>query len=241
MIEQVVQFSDKRVREVMTPRPDIVAIPADATLGELRRKFVERQYSRMPVYEKSPDDIFGIVFAQDLLRIPDPELVRRRVRELVRPVLFMPETKIASDLLKEMRQKGQQMAVIIDEHGSVAGIATVEDLVEEIVGEIGSDWRRPAADVVRESDGAYVVRGSVGIPNIEELLGIHFGKNTDETVTTIAGLLSHHLGRVPGPGDEMDLGGYRFEVLEANQRKVLRLRIRKSVAGVKSAASDAGA
>jgi len=148
----------------------------------------------------------------------------------------VPETKMGSELLKEMRQKGQQMAVIIDEHGSVAGIATVEDLVEEIVGEIGGEGRHPAADVVRESDGAYVVRGSVGITNIEELLSIHFGKDADETVTTIAGLLSHVLGRVPGPGDEIDLEGYRFEVLEANQRKVLRVRIRKLSVAAKPAA-----
>jgi len=236
LIEQVVEFSDKRVREVMTPRPDIVVISADATLADLRKRFVETQYSRLPVYEKSLDDIFGIVFAQDLLRIPETELAGRRVRELVRPVLLVPETKMGSELLKEMRQKGQQMAVIIDEHGSVAGIATVEDLVEEIVGEIGGEGRRPAADVVRESDGAYVVRGSVGITNIEELLGIHFGKDADETVTTIAGLLSHVLGRVPGPGDEIDLEGYRFEVLEANQRKVLRVRIRKLSVAAKPAA-----
>lgn len=241
LIEQVVEFTDKRVREVMTPRPDIVAIPAEATLGELRRRFVETQFSRLPVYEKSLDDIFGIVFAQDLLRIPEEDLPKRRVRELVRPVLLMPETKIGSELLKEMRQRGQQMAVIIDEHGLAAGIATVEDLVEEIVGEIGGEGRRPAADVVRESDGAYVVRGSVGIGNIEELLGIHFAEDSDHTVTTIAGLLSHLLGRVPGPGDQLDLEGHRFEVLEANQRKVLRVRIRKLAAATRSAASEAGA
>ena len=241
LIEQVVEFSDKRVREVMTPRPDIEAIQADATLAELRKRFIETQFSRLPVYEKSLDDIFGIVFAQDLLRIPEPELWRRHARELVRPVLFMPETKIGSDLLKEMRQKGQQMAVIIDEHGSVAGIATVEDLVEEIVGEIGGEGRRPAPDVVRESDGAYVVRGSVGIGNIEELLDIHFGKKADEAVTTIAGLLSHVLGRVPGPGDEIDLAGHRFEVLEANQRKVLRVRIRRLAVAAKPAVGEAGA
>src|ERR1700675_2067139 len=132
LIEQVVEFSDKRVREVMTPRPDIVAMAADATLEELHAKFVEMRFSRMPVYEKSLDDIFGVVYAQDLLHIADQDLPKRKVRELVRPVLFMPETKAGSELLREMRQKGQPLAVIIDEHGSVAGIATVEDLVEEI-------------------------------------------------------------------------------------------------------------
>src|SRR5216684_6230759 len=124
LIEQVVEFSDKRVREVMTPRPDIVAMQADATLEELHAKFIEKHFSKMPVYENSPDDIFGVVNAQDLLHIADQDLPRRKVRELVRPVLFVPETKVGSELLREMRQKGQPLAVIIDEHGLVAGIAT---------------------------------------------------------------------------------------------------------------------
>jgi putative hemolysin len=230
LIEQVVEFSDKRVREVMTPRPDIVAIAADATLEELHAKFVEEKFSKMPVYEKSLDDIFGVVHAQDLLHIADQDLPKRKVRELVRPVLFMPETKAGSELLREMRQKGQPLAVIIDEHGSVAGIATVEDLVEEIVGERWNGGKAPAPDVVREADGGLVMRGSMAIRDVEELLGVNFGKDADETVTTIAGLLSHVSGKVPAPGDKVDLEGYRFEVLEANQRKALRLRIRKRVA-----------
>jgi CBS domain containing-hemolysin-like protein len=234
LIEQVMEFSDKRVREVMTPRPDIVAIAADASLEELHDKFVETRFARMPVYEKSLDDIFGVVNAQDMLQVADQDLPNRKVRELVRPVLFMPETKAGSDLLREIRQKGQGMAVIIDEHGLVAGIATVEDLVEEIVGESGYDGRQPAPDVVREADGGLLMRGSVAIRDVEELLGVQFGKNADETVTTIAGLLSHVSGKVPAPGEKVDLEGYHFEVVEANQRKVLRLRIRKQAA--KSAA-----
>src|SRR5438552_13703457 len=135
LIEQVVEFSDKRVREVMTPRPDIVAMPADATLEDLHAKVVETKLNKIPVYEKTLDDIFGVVYSQDLLQIADQDLLKRKVRELVKPVLFIPETKIGSELLREMRQKGQPLAVVIDEHGTVAGIATVEDLVEEIVGQ----------------------------------------------------------------------------------------------------------
>ena len=227
LIEQVVEFSDKRVREVMTPRPDIVAIAADATLEELHAKFVEMRFARMPVYEKSLDDIFGVVYAQDLLHIADQDLLKRKVRELVRPVLLIPETKAGSELLREMRHKDQPMAIVIDEHGLVAGLATVEDLVEEIVGESGRDEKKPAPDVVREADGGLVMRGSMSIGHVEELLGVRFGDKSDEAVTTIAGLLSHVSGKVPAPGDKVDLEGHRFEVLEANQRKVLRLRIRK--------------
>jgi CBS domain containing-hemolysin-like protein len=227
LIEQVVEFSDKRVREVMTPRPDIVAIAADATLEELHAKVIGTKFSKIPVYEHSLDDIFAVAYGQDLLHIADQDLPKRKVRELAKPALFIPETKAGSDLLREMRQKGQPLAVVIDEHGSVAGIATVEDLVEEIVGESGNDGKAPAPDVVRETDGGLLVRGSTAIGEIEELLGIQFGEKADETVTTIAGLLSHTSGKVPGPGDRVDLAGYRFEVLEANQRKVLRVRIRK--------------
>jgi CBS domain containing-hemolysin-like protein len=235
LIEQVVEFSDKRVREVMTPRPDIVAIAADATLEELHAKVVGTRFSRVPIYEKSLDDIFGVAFAQDLLHIADQDLPRRKVRELAHPVMFIPETKPGSELLREMRQKNHPMAIVIDEHGLVAGLATVEDLVEEIVGESGRDSKQPAPDVVREPDGGLVMRGSMSIGDVEDLLGVHFGDKADEAVTTVAGLLSHVSGKVPAPGDKVDIEGYRFEVLEANQRKVLRLRIRKRPAATVSA------
>jgi putative hemolysin len=235
LIEQVVEFSDKRVREVMTPRPDIVAIAADATLEDLHAKVVGTRFSRVPVYEKSLDDIFGVAYAQDLLHIADQDLPRRKVRELAHPVMFIPETKAGSELLREMRQKNHPLAIVIDEHGLVAGLATVEDLVEEIVGESGRDDRQPAPDVVREPDGGLVMRGSMSIDDVEDLLGVHFGDKADEAVTTVAGLLSHVSGKVPAPGDKVDIAGYRFEVLEANQRKVLRLRIRKRPAATVSA------
>jgi putative hemolysin len=227
LIEQVVEFSDKRVREVMTPRPEIVAIQAGATLEELHAKFTETGFTKLPVYENSLDDIQGVVYSQGLLQIADTDLPRRHVRELMKPVLFMPETKIGSELLREMRRKDQSLAVIIDEHGSVAGIATMEDLVEEIVGESGADGTHPKLEMVREGTSSLVMRGSTAIAAVEEMLGVHFGDSADETVTTIAGLLSHVSGKVPAPGDKFDLEGFRFEVLEANQRKVLRLRIQK--------------
>jgi putative hemolysin len=227
LIEQVVEFSDKRVREVMTPRPDIVAIAADASLEELHAKVTETKFTRIPVFEKNLDDIQGVVHAQDLLQIADTDLPKRKVRELMRPILLMPETKVGSDLLREMRQKNQPMAVIIDEHGSVAGIATIEDLVEEIVGESGYDRLHPAPDVVKEPDGSLVLRGSTPIDHVERILGVQLGEKSGDTVTTIAGLLSHVSGKVPSPGEKVQLEGHQFEVLEANQRKVLRLRVRK--------------
>jgi putative hemolysin len=236
LIEQVVEFSDKRVREVMTPRPDIVAISAEVTLEELHTKFVETGFTRLPVFEKSLDDIVGVAHAQDMLTIADADLPKRKVRAFMKPVLFIPETKVGSELLREMRQKGQTIAVVIDEHGSVAGVATMEDLVEEIVGESGDQTAEQVGDIIKEPDGAMTLPGGLAISEVEELLGIQFGKNAAETVTTLAGLLSHVSGKVPAPGDTIDLKGHRFEVLEANQTKVLRVRIRKDAAPVKAKA-----
>jgi CBS domain containing-hemolysin-like protein len=227
LIEQVVEFSDKRVREVMTPRPDIVAIAANATLEDLHAKFTETGFTRIPVFEETIDDIAGIAHSRDLLQVADADLPKKQVRELMRPALFMPETKVGSDLLREMRQKSQTMAVIIDEHGSVAGIATMEDLVEEIVGESGSEATHPKLEMVREGTSSLLMRGSTAIGQVEEMLGVQFGESADETVTTIAGLLSHVSGKVPAPGEKFDLEGFRFEVLEANQRKVLRVKAQK--------------
>ncbi|HKF51111.1 MAG TPA: hemolysin family protein [Candidatus Acidoferrales bacterium] len=227
LIEQVVEFSDKRVREVMTPRPDVVSISANATIDELRRVFVDTKLSRLPVYENSLDEIIGIVIARDILQIPESEASKQKVRQLVRPALFVPEAKMGSSLLREMQRKNQQMAIVIDEYGSMAGVVTAEDLVEEIVGEIGEEDRHPAPDVVRESDGSMVLRGSTGIEKLKDLFGVELQDDqADFSAATIAGLLNHVAGHVPEPGEKINYDGLQFEILEANQRKVLRLRAR---------------
>jgi putative hemolysin len=229
LIEQVVEFGDKRVRDMMTPRPDVVAISARASLEELRRRVVATKFSRLPVFDKSLDDIAGIVVARDMLEVPDRDAGRRTVRELTRPALFVPETKLGSELLKEMQRKNQQMAVVIDEYGLLAGVVTAEDLVEEIVGEIGEEDRRQAPDVVRESGGSMVMRGSVAVDKIAELFGVTLEAAAQHSnVSTIAGLLNGVAGHVPRTGEVIEFDGLRFEVLEANQRKVLRVRARRS-------------
>jgi CBS domain containing-hemolysin-like protein len=241
LIEQVVEFSDKRVRDVMTPRPDVVAIASSASVEELRHLIVETKFSRLPVYDGSLDDVIGIVFARDILQVPERDAARRTVRELVRPALFIPETKMGSDLLKEMQRKNQQMAIVIDEYGSTAGIVTVEDLVEEIVGEIGEEDRAPTPDVVREAGGSLVMRGSVSLEKIRELFGVELGESARSTgSTTVAGLLNSVAGHVPASGEIIDFDGLRFEVLEANQRKVLRLRARRQPAQPAPRAASAG-
>jgi putative hemolysin len=227
IIEQVVEFSDKRVLEFMTPRPDVVAITANSTVEQLRNLLIETKFSRVPVYEESLDDVMGVALARDLLQVPEEAARHRIVREIARPVLFVPETKHGSELLKEMQRRNQQMAIVVDEHGSVAGIVTVEDLVEEIIGEIGEDDRVPAPDAVREPDGSIVLRGSVSLEKVQELFGVEWNVTGEESATTIAGLLNHVAGHVPSSGEHFDYGGLRFEILEANQRKVLRLRVRQ--------------
>ena len=225
LIEQVVEFGDKRVREVMTPRPDVIAIRSTASLEELRELVVDTKFSRLPVFEKSLDDIVGIVMARDMLEVADSDAANRKVRELMRPALFVPETKFGSELLKEMQRKNQQMAIVIDEYGLMAGLVTIEDLVEEIVGEIGEEDRRPAPDVVREPSGALVIRGSVQLEKVSELFGVQLDSGMQHSAaTTIAGLLNSVAGHVPRTGEVIDADGLRFEVVEANQRKVLRVR-----------------
>jgi len=238
LIEQVVEFGEKRVRDVMTPRPDVVAIRSAATLEDLRELIVKMKFSRVPVYEKSLDDVAGIVYARDVLEVPDRERTHRVVRELMRPALFVPETKFGSDLLKEMQRKSQQMAIVIDEYGLMAGLVTVEDLVEEIVGEIGEEDRRPAPDVLREAGGAMILRGSVPVDKISELFGVSLESIAEESnASTVAGLLNSLAGHVPRTGEVIESDGLRFEVLEANQRKVLRVRARRVAADAPSAFS----
>ena len=232
MIEQVVEFSDKRALEFMTPRPEVVAISASATVMQLRALLIETKFSRIPVYEDSLDDITGIVFARDVLQISESEAATRTARELARPAFFVPETKHGSDLLKEMQRRNQQMAIVVDEHGSVAGIVTVEDLVEEIIGEIGEDDRIPSPDAVREPDGSLILRGSVSVEKVQELFGVEWNVSEEESATTIGGLLNHIAGHVPAAGEHLEYGSLRFEILEANQRKVLRLRARRRPAAV---------
>jgi len=227
MIEHVVEFSDKRVLEFMTPRPDVVAIPARSTVEQLRKLLIETKLSRVPVYEETLDDTFGVAFARDLLQVSEEEARRRAVREIARPAFFVPETKHGSSLLKEMQRRNQQMAIVVDEHGSVAGVVTIEDLIEEIIGEIGEDDRVPSPDAVREADGSFVLRGSVSVEKVQELFGVEWQVAGEESATTIAGLLNRVAGHVPSAGEHIEYGELRFEILEANQRKVLRLRVRR--------------
>lgn len=222
LIASVVQFADKTVQEVMTPRPEIVAVSADASVRQLREVLRERKFSRVPAYGKSLDDIVGVAFARDLLDFPEEESAQRRVRELLRPVMFVPETKSVVELLREMQREYQQMAVVVDEYGSVAGLVTLEDLLEEIVGEISDADQVRRAEIVKESDRSYLFRGGVALERLREVLQIPLPA---EDCSTVAGLIHTWFGYVPKPGESMEREGLRVEVLEATPRRVVRLRM----------------
>jgi len=221
LIQSVVEFGDKTVREVMTPRPDIVAVPIWTTVEQ----FVELQrkgpYSRVPVYDGTIDSIKGIVLAHDILQVSDSEARVQTVEKLMRPVMFVHETMHVSALLRQLQNQSMHMAIVIDEYGGVAGIVTMEDLVEEIVGEI-RDEHEAKSDVVRESDTAFIVPGNMDVDRLEELFHI---KPDGHEATTVAGLVSEIMGRIPQKGEVVEEGGLRYEVLDSTPRRVKRLRI----------------
>jgi CBS domain containing-hemolysin-like protein len=224
LIQSVVEFGDKTVREVMTPRPRLVAILAEASLEELKQLQIEHQFSRIPIYETSIDQVIGFVHVWDVLEVPDEERPQRRVREFVRPVLYVPETKRVNDLLREMQEKTVHMSIVIDEYGNTAGLATLEDLVEEIVGEI-RDESEPTPDVVEEPGQSFLVAGNLDLDRLRDLIG--FRPDQELESTTLSGLVSERLGHVPGRGETLEIDGIRIDVLESNGLRAERLRVRR--------------
>jgi len=221
LIQSVVEFGEKTVREAMKPRPDIVAVPAGTTVEQFVELLRKKPFSRVPVYEGTIHNVRGIVYAQDVLQIPDTEARTRTVDSLMRKdVYFVPESKLGSDLLREMQKNNIRMAIVVDEYGGVAGLVTIEDLVEEIVGEIRDEHDK--ADVIRESDHSYVVAGNMDIDRLDELFGMRLeGKES----ATVAGLVSELAGRIPQRGEVVEEDGLRFEVVESTERRVERVRI----------------
>ena len=237
LIQSVVEFGDKTVREAMTARPNIVAVEKNATLDDLLRTIETKHYSRVPVYSGSLDNVEGFVYTREIIQLEDQQLKRIRAGERLRPVLFAPETKPVAELFREMQQQNIHMAVVIDEYGSVAGVATMEDLVEEIVGEIHDETETPG-EVVADGDNCYLVAGHADIDRLEELFGVR--PETPAEVATVAGLVNALAGHVPQPGEVFDHNGLHFEVLAANGLKVDRLRISTRQAGAEEASSRPG-
>ena len=226
LIQSVVEFGDKVVREVMTPRPNIVAISADATLEQLRQLVINEQFSRIPVYEQNIDRIAGFVHVRDMFEVEEEEREHRRVRELVRNLIFVPETKPVSDLMRQMQQENTHMVIVVDEYGNTAGLATMEDLLEVIIGEI-RDEHEPDSDVTKDGRGGCIVSGSFDLDRVGDLFP-SFHREQDTESTTVGGLVSEWLGRVPKAGEVVDRDGIRVEVLASDDLRVDQVRIGKS-------------
>ena len=222
LIQSVVAFGDKTVREIMTPRPNIVAIEASRSLEELRQLVINEQYSRIPVHESTIDQVIGFVHVRDMFEVDQAERKGRKVRELMRPIRLVPETKPVNDLMREMQKDGAHMAVVIDEYGNTAGLVTMEDMVEVILGEI-HDEHEPERDILEEAPGVFLISGSYDVDRLPDLVG--YGPEEDVESSTVGGLVSEWLGRVPAVGEVVERDGIRLEVVAGNELRVERVRV----------------
>ena len=239
MIQSIVEFSETRADKVMRARSQIVAIEASATIGDARRLIMESKYSRIPVYKGQLDHIEGILHVRDLLAFCQPEELRIPVTTCMRPAYFVPESKLLSELLEEMQRDKVQLAIVIDEYGGVAGLVTVEDIVEEIVGEIEDEDRAPTGSEIEEdADGSYLVEGSTEIKKLELMFDKDLGA---EDFTTVAGLVVGELGHVPAVGETFTFNGFEFEVAAADSRRVSRVRLRPVDPNNQAASHDGAA
>jgi putative hemolysin len=227
LLQSIVDFGNTLVREVMTPRPDMVAIRADATYDELRALFREQEYSRIPVYKENLDNIVGFVFIKDLLRLDAPESGQARLQpdlgRFIRPATFVPETKRVAEMLKEFQRKQVQIAIVVDEYGGTAGLVTIEDLLEEIVGEIRDEYDVETAPVVDEGQGSFVFSAKVNIDEVRDRLGVEI---EPEGFETVGGYVLTRVGRVPAVGETFEIDGLQIEVLEAERRRIHKVRMR---------------
>jgi putative hemolysin len=228
LVRSAVEFGDMLVREVMTPRPRVFAVEASLTLERFLELLREHNYSRVPVYEGLLDNVTGIAFAHDLLQITDAEARTRKVGEIQRAAEFVPETKRGYELLREMQREKQHMRIVIDEYGAVAGLVTIEDLLEQIVGRIQDEHEDGAGEEPqREPSGAWVAPGSFPVDQLADLIGEPVDLDEGYEATTLGGLASEIEGRIPVAGEEIRLepAGLRLEVMAATDHRVERLRV----------------
>jgi CBS domain containing-hemolysin-like protein len=227
LIHSILEFGDTRVNEVMTPRPDIVAVAANISVREARDIMIESKYSRLPVYSEQIDNVEGLIYVRDLLECWERGDEDGSITSMVRDVFFIPETKPVAELMKEMQKAHVQLAIVVDEYGGVSGLVTVEDILEEIVGEIEDEdiEGEELEDVVEQSEGVYEVSGSTEIGKIERLFDLEIEA---DDFTTIAGLVINESGKVPPPGEQMTFRGLEVEVLEADERRIGRLRVKRA-------------
>jgi CBS domain containing-hemolysin-like protein len=224
LLKSVVEFGDTVVREIMTPRVDVTAIKSDTTIEKLREMVIKEKHSRVPVYKDRVDNIEGIVIAKDLLEYADDKFKSSSIEPLIRPVYYVPESMKVAELLKELQKRKQKLAVVVDEHGGVSGLVTIEDLVEEIVGEIQDEYDREETQIIERGPSDYIVSGDAEVEEIEELFDLEFA---EDNYITIGGLITHHLGKLPEVGEKLQIKGLSLKILEVDQKTIKKLRITK--------------
>jgi len=225
LLRSVVDFGDTLVREVMTPRPDIVALPAASSIDDLRKLVREQEYSRLPVFADNLDNIVGLVVVKDLIQRADELDGGRLVSEIMRPASFVPETKRLMDLLREFQQRRVQLAIVVDEYGGTAGLVTVEDVVEELVGEIRDEYDSDEKPIVQENEATYVVSAKVATSEIVDRLNVDI---EDGAFETVGGYVLARVGRVPAVGETFSFDGLEVEIMEAERRRIHKVRIRRA-------------
>jgi len=236
LLQSIVDFGDTLVREVMTPRPDIVAVREVATVGDVRALFREQEYSRFPVYKESLDNIAGFVFVKDLVLNGADDA--RPIAGLLRPAVFVPETKRVPELLKQFQRQQTQCAIVVDEYGGTAGLVTIEDLLEEIVGEIRDEYDVEVEPIVEEGNGRYIVSGKANVEEVAQRLGVEIEREGFETV---GGYLLARVGRVPAVGERLEMDGLNIQVLEVERRRINRVRMARQMAAEGSVRDAEGA
>ncbi len=224
LLKSVVEFGDTVVREIMTPRVDMAAIKSNTTIEKLRKLVIKEKRSRVPVYKDRVDNIEGIVIAKDLLEYADDKYKNDSIEPLIRPAYYVPESMKVSELLNELQKRKLKLAVVVDEHGGVSGLVTMEDLVEEIVGEIQDEYDREEIQIIERGPSDYIVSGDAEVEEIEELFDLEFA---EDSYITIGGLITHHLGRLPEIGEKIQIKNLSLEILEVDQKTIKKLRIKK--------------
>ncbi len=224
MVRGIVDLSETRVREIMTARTDIVALAADATVADARKAMLRSWHSRLPVYRGNLDNVVGVLDVRDVLKAADEGAEDKPVASFLRPAFFVPETQSTADLLPQLRTR-TRMTLVVDEYGGLAGLVTLEDVLEEIVGDIREEHEPGGAAIEQASDGSWLVSGLVHVEEIEPLFDVTVGERSFDTV---GGLVVAELGHVPAPGERLEAHGLEIEVIEADRRRVYRVRVRKA-------------
>ncbi len=224
MIEGVLDVSDLQVRDIMVPRAQMVFIRRDERAAAILPKVVESGHSRFPVMDEDRDDIVGILLAKDLLRLTVEKRERFDIREFMRPALFVPESKRLNVLLREFRRNRNHMAIVVDEYGGVSGLVTIEDVIEQIVGEIDDEYDvEDDQNIRRDAERQFTVRGVTRIAEFNEYFGAQLSE--EQGFDTVAGLVMKQLGHLPRRGEGASIDGFEFRVLRADRRRIEALRV----------------